>query len=292
MNTQRLGLMQTPRLTYHHTLDMHPTTGALHCHEQHELYFFVSGRGEYYVEGNRYQLRPYTLIVMKPNEFHYFRLTGETPYERYSLHFSESLVAPDDRELLLGPSSVRQPGQENIYPADTRPELIAAFNRLDQASNLPADEAELMGRAVLTEILVLILGYHRRPLPQQDAGLITRTIIGEIIVWLNEHLFEPVSLDELAARFFINKYHLCHQFKQATGTSVLSYVLHKRVLFAQNLRKQGASKTQAARQAGFSDYSAYYRASRRFLGQSTTQKSAADSIAAPVDPADDGSGEK
>ena len=52
----------------HRSLDEHPQPEAfpIHAHETPEIYLFLSGRGEYLVEGSRYPLRPAVLQLPGP----------------------------------------------------------------------------------------------------------------------------------------------------------------------------------------------------------------------------------
>ena len=73
-------------------------------------------------------------------------------------------------------------------------------------------------------------------------------------------------LDELERIFFISKYHLCHIFKQATGLTVHGYITDKRLTYAYELYGEGKNLSDAAALAGFSCYSAFYRAYTKKYG--------------------------
>ena len=82
----------------------------------------------------------------------------------------------------------------------------------------------------------------------------------DILYYLNSHLRERVSLDELSERFLISKHHLNKVFREATGTTVYDYLLRKRVAAAQQMLINGTSTQDACMLSGFQDYSAFYRA--------------------------------
>ena len=79
--------------------------------------------------------------------------------------------------------------------------------------------------------------------------------VTRIIWYLNQHLKENITLDQLSERFFISKHHLNKVFRKATGTTVFDYLLHKRITAAQQLLITVYSAQEAASQAGFGDYS-------------------------------------
>ena len=269
-----LSVINRPDLYYHHSRDSEPDSGRLHCHAQYELYYFIHGQGEYYIEGSRIKLEPHTLIFLRPATFHFFNLTGQQPYERCALHFNGDGLAEDDWQLFLELSAVRsdQTDHLTVIRLGNWPEMQDSFKRMDQASHLPTDEARMLSRSVLLEILARLVAYfrtwHNESKPPQ---LITRTLTSEVTEYLNAHLPDSIALDDLAAHFYVSKYHLCRTFKRATGTTVLEYVTQKRILLARSLLEQGVLPKHAAIQCGFTDYSSFYRAFRRYVGLSPRQ---------------------
>ena len=57
-------------------------------------------------------------------------------------------------------------------------------------------------------------------------------------------------------------------FKAQTGETVHAYVRQKRLLYAARLIREGVPANRAAADAGFTDYSAFYRAFRQCFGVS------------------------
>ena len=82
----------------------------------------------------------------------------------------------------------------------------------------------------------------------------------DILRYITSHLDEPLSIDLLASRFFISRYHLMHRFKEVTGYTVHQYIRQKRLLLAGEQIRAGVPVMKAAEQAGFSEYSTFLRA--------------------------------
>ncbi|MEG1104447.1 MAG: AraC family transcriptional regulator, partial [Oscillospiraceae bacterium] len=85
-------------------------------------------------------------------------------------------------------------------------------------------------------------------------------IITSVLNYINAHYREELTLDDLAARFFISKYHLSHEFNRLVGTSVYRYIIQKRLIIAKQLLSDGLPPTSAYIQCGFGDYANFYRA--------------------------------
>ena len=89
--------------------------------------------------------------------------------------------------------------------------------------------------------------------------------IVEIIQYLNYHLTEEISIDGLADRFFVSKYHMMRRFKAETGYTIGNYINQKRLLYARELLKQGESVTKVYLDSGFKDHSTFVRAYKQMF---------------------------
>ncbi|WP_073946567.1 helix-turn-helix domain-containing protein [Streptomyces kebangsaanensis] len=72
--------------------------------------------------------------------------------------------------------------------------------------------------------------YIERPLPKSPCDT-----VGEVLVWLEEHLDQEVTVEQLAARAHMSPRTFARRFQQETGTTPYRWVLRQRVLLAQEL---------------------------------------------------------
>ena len=84
--------------------------------------------------------------------------------------------------------------------------------------------------------------------------------------YINENLAGDLSVDTLADRVFLSRYHFMRLFKLQTGSTVHAYVRQKRLLYAARLIREGMPVQQAAAECGFNDYSVFHRAFRESFG--------------------------
>ena len=86
--------------------------------------------------------------------------------------------------------------------------------------------------------------------------------------YINENLSMELSVEALAERVYLSKYHFMRLFKAQTGSTVHAYVRQKRLLYAARLIRQGENANKAALSSGFADYSTFHRAFRECFGTS------------------------
>ena len=94
----------------------------------------------------------------------------------------------------------------------------------------------------------------------------SNTPVAGIILFLNEHYTEDISMEMLQKKFFLSKNYLCKIFKNTTGLTIFDYIRKKRLTLVQDLINEDMSMTDASRIAGFHDYSSFYRAYNKEYG--------------------------
>lgn len=82
--------------------------------------------------------------------------------------------------------------------------------------------------------------YIERPLPRSQCDT-----VGEVLVWMAEHLDQEVTVEQLAARAHMSPRTFARRFQQETGTTPYRWILRQRVLLAQQLL-EGTDETMDA----------------------------------------------
>ena len=124
-----------------------------------------------------------------------------------------------------------------VYHSGGGDRVRELFGLLEQSQQEAGFGAALLQRALFTQLMVEV---NRISL----AGDTVSAAAGDskvvaLLQYLNAHLTEGLTIDELAARFYISKYHMMRRFRDETGYTIHGYVTEKRLLLAQQLLEQG-----------------------------------------------------
>ncbi|MEU6388645.1 helix-turn-helix domain-containing protein [Streptomyces sp. NPDC046939] len=104
--------------------------------------------------------------------------------------------------------------------------------------------------------------YVERPLPPTRCDT-----VGEVLAWMERHLDEPVTVEDLAARAHMSPRTFARRFQQETGTTPYRWLLRQRVLFAQELLERTDETVDAiAARAGFGNAAAMRHQFMKALG--------------------------
>ncbi len=229
----------------------------LHCHPIYEIYYFISGSVDYLVNGVLFEPKPNSVILMAPGTFHECRVKTAEKYERFTLHFDSDLVPDKIRTQLMRPFHSSSIYLENVD---------SIFYELNALQACYAYPDELSGPAVnarLVAMLFQILNIHNAFVPPEESA-VDMTLPQKIIEYINTSFSQKITLDMLSQQFFMSKNQINRVFTKTTGRSVMDYVRHKRIIYAEHLRAMGTPAAEAAYKAGFDNYSTYYRLKQKF----------------------------
>lgn len=241
----------------------------IHYHGCYEIYYFVCGDVDYHVEGRVYHLTPNSLILLSPYVFHGAQVKSNAEYIRYSVYLTQEDIIAEHRALLFSafPNGHKGSAKEVFYENTESFDLHSFFQHLFQ-SREESESGQNPYYPIFLEALLAQITQMCWKLCPSTAALYSSNNVMRIIDYLNVHLTEPITLDELAKQFYISKYYMNRAFKKAVGTTVIDYLIYKRVSRAKQLILGGLTASDAAMQSGFQDYSSFYRAYKKIMGNS------------------------
>jgi AraC-like DNA-binding protein len=100
--------------------------------------------------------------------------------------------------------------------------------------------------------------------------------IRKMLVYIEQHLKDDITMDDLSGKFFITKNHLHSVFHKTVGTPVMKYITTKRLGLVRQEMLNGIKAGEAAYRAGFNDYTTFYRAYKSFYGSAPSKLLASD----------------
>ncbi len=222
-----------------HAIDQSPDDKdfTMHIHEQCEIYFFVSGRIEYLVEGSKYPLDENSLMIMRPAESHKARIAESVRYERYAINFPLSFACNIDPDgSLIKAFTEHSLGKENMFGASEMD--MKLVHKL--FSEMCGDDSDYNKQLTIKTHLLILLDMINRAFsergniehkPQSNAE--------RIVMYVNNHLFEDISVPLLAKHFYLSPSQFSRIFRQSTGAAPWDYVIKKRLTIAKELLRNG-----------------------------------------------------
>ena len=243
-----------------------------HYHAFHKIILLLAGRADYASEGERYSLSPGDYVLVGRGSIHRPIVARGDFYERAILYISpeylQKLSCPDgDLENCFLRS---QEGFHYVYHAGAGDRVRQLFALLEQSRREGGFGASLLCQALFVQLMVEVnrisLSGNTVSAASGDSKIVA------LLQYLNAHLTEGLTIDELAARFYISKYHMMRRFRDETGYTIHGYVTEKRLLLAQQLLEQGLPMGETALRCGYQEYSTFSRAYKKQFGRSPSEK--------------------
>ena len=92
-------------------------------------------------------------------------------------------------------------------------------------------------------------------------------VVEDTIAYVSSHLYEPLTVSELAKRVFLSEYHFIRLFKQETGITPHAYLVDSRIHAVQYLLvNTGMSIRQICQQCGFTSKSSLCASFKKSTG--------------------------
>ncbi len=242
-----------------------------HYHEFHKIVLFIKGNASYVIEGKHYDLEPGDVVLVGRGMIHRPEVKPTEMYERIILYISPEFLRQHgssecEIDMCFGHGERSQGHILRLYNTQLGriKEMIASIEREADGQGYGS---KLLCRSLLIQLMIVL----SRCVIQRQHGQVVPTYnnkIVQMINYINENLTENISIDDLAEKFFLSKYHMMRIFHNETGYSIHSYISNKRLLLASELLDDGYTATEVCYQCGFRDYSAFSRAYKKLFGNS------------------------
>lgn len=242
---------------YTRTLTAHPNPDSvpfrLHSHNMHEIYYFLQGDADFYIEGTRYRLQKGMLLLSASGQVHHLNINNsEIPYERTVIMFQLGMLGPQMEEKIFPPK-----GGNRVFLLTPREQIWFEETCLGiEKSNLGKD---WLRDSLSSMIRLLFTKLSSMPEVTGKVDPEQNDIVNQIVRFINENLTDSLSLDYIEKNLYRDKAHLNRIFKAAMGCSIWEYIIQKRVHSARQTLFRTGSVSAAFAASGFRDYSVFYR---------------------------------
>lgn len=288
-NYEKLGYLTAPFKVFH-LCDTNLKEIPFHYHDFHKILIHLKGNSSYCIEGRSYELKPNDIVLVNAGEVHRPILhdfintdstnianssTSHSIYERIIIYVSKEYLEEKsendfDLELCFKMAKAKESHVLRLSAFQNTP-LGYATKVLDES-----DKGNEYAKKLHHEIsfLEFMIQLNRATLNDRTEYISTTSSnekMVEIIDFLNQNLTSDISIDTIAQKFYISRYHLMHSFKEETGYSIGNYITTKRLLLAKSMIASGQSINEACFSCGFKNYSTFSRAYRKAFGCSPSK---------------------
>lgn len=250
---------------YYEATALEPLAGHIHK-DAIEITYVVSGSQAFEVGGIAYDAFGGDTYITYPNEPHSTGARPQSLCETYWMHIGMGtsehflgLASPWDKmlhdRLLNTHSRIHRSGDK------LKPILQNAFDSI--ASGDPA--LKLSGQSLLLYFLNLFIAEDNALNPGPSAD------ISRAVQYINAHITENITLEELAQQSGLSESRFKTKFKQQVGFTPREYINNQKIKEAQRLLQNGMSVTETAFTLGFSTSNYFASVFKQFTWQKPSE---------------------
>lgn len=214
---------------------------------KHLLVMANTGSFDIYVNGKKFVMEKDSVLFIPKNTP--YALESHSSFEHVVIHFDADIREEKDSPRAL-PFS-----EYNV--ADTSVRV-----RLERAAKVELSDDEIVGYERRCTLLRTLLALCRLTERKSESRLVR-----EINTYFSDHLYDRLSLDEIAAHFGYSKQYIIRVFKRETGKTPMAALNElKLTASAAELMNEEKSVAEVAAFCGFDDYNYFSRVFRRQFG--------------------------
>ncbi|WP_145407542.1 AraC family transcriptional regulator [Paenibacillus xylanexedens] len=255
-------------LLYLHRVTTHNMGTFYHRHNAYELYVFLRGNVNFYIENRCYHLQPGDLIVLNPEEMHRSFALDKNEYERITINLKKPYLSRLSTATtnLSACFDYRPKGKGNIVHLknDELQQLLQLTNKLEQA--LASDDygADIMENVLISQLLLMTNRAF------QHTDFVPTDIMPELVRrtmdYIESNLAGKLTLTHLSEALYTNSSYISRQFNKHTGLTIRAYILSRRIELSKYYLGEGMSIIEACYQSGFGDYANFIRSFTKLVG--------------------------
>lgn len=243
----------------------------MHIHDCYEIYYSISGGKQFLIDNYFYDISDGDIFLINQFESHYLTQIDQQKHERIILsidpeYLKQISTEKTDLNHCFQFRGTDMPHQLHLS-AEEQTRFIYFIHKLRSNSGFGED---VLDRATFLELMVFLNNaFDKRCRSSAEEEPKTpgyHAQVDEILSYINTHISENLTLEELSAHFFLSSSYLCRIFKATTGTTINKYITAKRITISKSLLSQGYSVNEACEACGFNDYSNYLKAFTKAVG--------------------------
>lgn len=243
---------------------------SFHWHSFCEITYVKRGRGNYFVNGVKYDMQQGDLIIFNNVELHGWTVLDDSMELIVMVFATDMISAPAamfDYDYLR-PFMERGSNFKNRISAQEQSAVDIGTILQDIFEEWTNKQVgfQLMIKSQILRILTILIRYYQK----SDHSIEEEAVLNEkkrsmkrleeAFYYINAHYTEKIKLDEVAGAVYMSPNYFSSYFRKVTSCSFSDYVTQLRLKRAAELEKTtNLNMTEIAEQCGFHNMSNFYR---------------------------------
>jgi AraC-like DNA-binding protein len=265
---------------FHHSVSYAENGIALkrkdEVHRQCEILYLISGKVQYKIDGETYDVSPGDIILVNMCELHSMYIAPSEPYERIVLQFSPHLIPNlTDLDPLEPFNNARI--FRHILPKEfvEKTKILSLLKSIQRTCSKPSDMTDLKLTADIISIVYEINQTRERMQKSKESATPAASSVHKFSKlctdYIKENITQRLTAKEIAKHLHVCESHLHHLFHKEMGMSLHVYILNQKMQLALFMLNSGKTPQTVAAALGYEYYSTFFNNFCSFFGHTPNQ---------------------
>jgi len=247
-------------------------------HKNYEMVYMKKGFAVFEISGQKVELGPNDIVIIKPLQYHKFTVKTET-CEFIVLNFTfENRINGEYSQIpmedFLNFVSSKETGPYITLKVSPKNEIVVLMNRILKERESSEPGSEFLNYLLIMELFVLL---SRALKMEWENSIKTKSpklkeLIGIAINYIHNNFERDLSLGDIAKFVFLSPSYFTRAFKEETGMSPINYLLKVRIERAKELLADTSLKiSDIALNVGFSNQQRFNEMFKKYTGVTPLQ---------------------
>lgn len=255
-----------------------PTDGSMfyeHHHTAFEITMVLKGSGIYATRASEFNFKSGDIFFFSTDEYHWIKKLNEDT-DFLNIHFEPRYVWSDNFGIAGGEltriflNRKNNPHNKIGVENEVSPAVCSLIYKMEKEADERKKEYEIKLKIHLVDILVELIRSYDGQIEKNDVTYTTEILqeIENAIAYMDEHLTEDITLEEISDVAHMSKNYFCRQFKKLNGISPWEYITVKRIERAiRYIENTDLTRLEIASKCGYNNASNFYHAFKKVTGK-------------------------
>jgi len=242
-----------------------------HMHDYYEIVYVYNGKGTFFIGDVFYDMQQGDVFLIPNNTIHRALPNKDDPVTSTIIFFSPTLIYKDMVDdsfsyLHLFDLTKKSKNYKISLPQKKQVKMEEQLELILQETN-----SRSMGsrHACLLTVHQIILDLYRIRINGKqelsEGKSYSSEWMKDILIYINEHMDEPLTLTILAQKALVSPAHFSRVFKETTGIGLVVYLNTKRIIKAKELLLEtNHTIAHIAEMCGFESMPQFYRTFKKY----------------------------
>ena len=241
----------------------------MHIHDCFEMYYSISGGKQFLIDNRFYDINPGDLFIINQFESHCLTQINNMVHERIIIcihpdYLKEISTAKTDLSYCF--TERNQVFNHRIsLNKEQQHRFLYFIGKITTSNKFGSDIIE---QVAFMEMMVMVnsLFLNNHSAGVADSNFQYNQQVQEILSYINQHITEAITVEQLAEQFYLSTSYICRIFKATTGTTINKYINARRITIAKSLLSMDLGVSEVCEKCGFNDYSNFLKAFTKAVG--------------------------